>query len=58
MKNAPDAFKDARKKGPVMKCTVHGEDIAMLLKHGDVRAAARDEMPHCVCRLSRVSIWR
>jgi cytochrome P450 len=42
MKKAPDPFEDARKQGPVMKCPVHGEDIAMLLKHGDVRAAAKD----------------
>lgn len=42
MKNIPDPFEEARKHGPVMKCPVHGEDIAMLLKHADVRAAAKD----------------
>lgn len=42
MKNIPDPFKEARQQGPVMKCPMHGEDIAMLLKHGEVRAAAKD----------------
>lgn len=42
MKSIPDPFEKARKQGPVMKCPVHGEDIAMLLKHADVRAAAKD----------------
>ena len=42
MKNIPDPFEEARKDGPVMKCPVHGENIAMLLKHADVRAAAKD----------------
>ena len=42
MKNIPDPFEEAREKGPVLKCPVNGENIAMLLKHGDVRAAAKD----------------
>lgn len=42
MHSIPDPFKDARNDGPVLKCPVHGEDIAMLLRHGDVRAAAKD----------------
>ncbi len=42
MSDIPDPFKDARKEGPVMKCPFQGEDIAMLLRHGDVRAAAKD----------------
>jgi len=42
MKHIPDPFEDARRQGPVMKCPVRGEDIAMLLRHPDVRAAARD----------------
>ncbi len=42
MKELKDPFKDARQQGPVLKCPVHGEDIAMLLRHADVRAAAKD----------------
>lgn len=42
MKKISDAFEHARKEGPVMKCPVHGEKVAMLLRHRDVRAAAKD----------------
>lgn len=42
MKKVPDPFKKAREQGPVMQCPVHGENITMLLKHADVRAAAKD----------------
>jgi len=42
MKNVPDPFREARNQGPVLKCPFHGEEIAMLLRHGDVREAARD----------------
>jgi len=42
MKDIPDPFKDARKENPVMKCPFNGEQISMLLRHGDVRAAAKD----------------
>lgn len=42
MKKVPDPFQEAREQGPVMKCPVGGEDIAMLLRHADVRAAAKD----------------
>nr|WP_233246166.1 cytochrome P450 [Coraliomargarita sinensis] len=38
----PDPFREARRAGPVMKCPFHGEDITMILRHGDVRAAAKD----------------
>lgn len=40
--DVPDPFRDARRQGAVMKCPFQGEDIAMLLRHGDVRAAAKD----------------
>jgi len=42
MKDLQDPFKDARRKGAVMKCPFQGEDITMLLRHGDVRKAAKD----------------
>ncbi len=38
----PDPFRDARKESPVLRCPVHGEDIAMILRHADVRRAAKD----------------
>ncbi len=38
----PDPFRDARRQGPVMKCPFQGEEIVMLLRHGDVRAVAKD----------------
>lgn len=42
MEHVPDPFREARREGPVMKCPFNGEEIAMLLRHSDVRAAARD----------------
>lgn len=37
-----DPFKEARQNSGVLKCPFQGEDIPMLLRHGDVRAAAKD----------------
>ncbi len=37
-----DPFAEARKKGPVLKCPFQGEDLPMILRHADVRAAAKD----------------
>ncbi len=40
--NTRDPFSDARRKDGVMQCPFHGETITMLLRHGDVRQAAKD----------------
>jgi len=37
-----DPFREARQETGVMKCPFHGEDIAMILRHEDVRRAAKD----------------
>ena len=37
-----DPFREARETAGVMKCPFHGEDITMLLRHEDVRKAAKD----------------
>lgn len=37
-----DPFRDARNDTGVMKCPFHGEEIVMLLRHEDVRRAAKD----------------
>lgn len=37
-----DPFREARQKSPVLKCPFQGEEIPMLLRHADVRAAAKD----------------
>ena len=42
MNPASDPFRDAREKSGVLKCPFHGEDIVMLLRHEDVRRAAKD----------------
>ncbi len=38
----PDPFRDARAEAPTMRCPFRGEPITMLLRHGDVRQAAKD----------------
>ena len=38
----PDPFRKARKDGPVLKCEFQGETLPMILRHEDVRAAAKD----------------
>ncbi len=37
-----DPFKDARAESGVMQCPFHGENITMILRHEDVRKAAKD----------------
>jgi cytochrome P450 len=37
-----DPFREARETAGVMKCPFHGEEITMLLRHEDVRKAAKD----------------
>lgn len=37
-----DPFKAARQKDGVMQCPFHGENITMILRHGDLREAAKD----------------
>jgi len=37
-----DPFQDARQKTGVMQCPFHGEPITMILRHEDVRKAAKD----------------
>lgn len=42
MKPHFDPFHAARKASGVLKCPFHGEDITMILRHEDVRRAAKD----------------
>jgi cytochrome P450 len=43
MKDAfSDPFNDARSQDGVMRCPFHGEEVTMLLRHEDVRKAAKD----------------
>jgi cytochrome P450 len=37
-----DPFREARQTSGVLKCPFHGEEITMLLRHEDVRQAAKD----------------
>lgn len=37
-----DPLREAREKSGVLKCPFHGEEIAMVLRHEDVRQAAKD----------------
>jgi cytochrome P450 len=37
-----DPFDQARRRDGVMQCPFHGESITMILRHGDVRQAAKD----------------
>ena len=37
-----DPLREARQKSGILKCPFHGEDITMLLRHEDVRQAAKD----------------
>lgn len=37
-----DPFREARAADGVLKCPFHGEDITMILRHEDVRRAAKD----------------
>ena len=38
----PDPFRESRGHDGVLKCPFHGEDITMILRHEDVRKAAKD----------------
>jgi cytochrome P450 len=42
LKANPDPFRDARNESGVLRCPFHGEDITMILRHEDVRRAAKD----------------
>jgi cytochrome P450 len=42
MKDLPDPFQAARSESGQLRCPFHGENIAMILRHADVRAAARN----------------
>ncbi|MGO8677861.1 MAG: cytochrome P450 [Limisphaerales bacterium] len=42
MSQIPDPFQEARNKDGVLRCMFQGETIPMLLRHGDVREAAKD----------------
>ncbi len=42
MKAYSDPFRQAREEAGVMKCPFHGEEILMVLRHEDVRRAAKD----------------
>ncbi len=37
-----DPFREARRTDGVLQCPFHGENITMILRHGDVRQAAKD----------------
>ena len=37
-----DPLRDARREAPVLKCPFQGEDVPMILRHADVRTAAKD----------------
>ena len=42
MKMNPDPFREARQKDGVLKCPFQGEMVPMILRHADVREAAKD----------------
>jgi len=42
MSQIPDPFREARKDAAVLRCPFQGETMPMLLRHADVREAARD----------------
>ena len=42
MSSIPDPFRTARQEKGVLACPFHGEKIVMLLRHDDVRKAAKD----------------
>ncbi len=42
MSNVPDPFREARRKDGVLRCPFQGEMVPMLLRHADVREAAKD----------------
>jgi hypothetical protein len=42
MENAPDPFRESRVQDGVLACPFQGETVPMILRHGDVRRAAKD----------------
>ncbi len=42
LNNIPDPFHEARRKDGVLKCPFQGEMVPMILRHEDVRIAAKD----------------
>ena len=42
MSNVPDPFREARQKDGVLKCPFQDEMLPMILRHADVREAAKD----------------
>jgi len=42
MSNNPDPFREKRKEAGVLKCDFQGESVPMILRHEDVRRAAKD----------------
>ena len=42
MEKIPDPFREARKTDGVLRCPFQGENLPMILRHADVRDAARD----------------
>jgi cytochrome P450 len=42
MSNIPDPFREKRKDAGVLKCDFQGESVPMILRHEDVRKAAKD----------------
>ena len=40
--NLEDPFREAREGSGILKCPFQGEDVPMILRHADVRAAAKD----------------
>ena len=42
MSNLPDPFREPRNKDGVLECPFQGEKVPMILRHEDVRKAAKD----------------
>ena len=42
MSDIPDPFREQRKKAPTLECEFQGESVPMILRHEDVRKAAKD----------------
>ena len=42
MENIPDPFREARAEDRVLRCPFQGENLPMILRHADVREAAKD----------------
>jgi cytochrome P450 len=42
MSDIPDPFREARQQDGVLRCVFQGETVPMLLRHGEVREAAKD----------------